>query len=389
MTLNSSAMSLSPKGQTIPVVISSCRNSNTYCPDMGQRDRAGQLIPVRKVIPRDNNIIQARSLPIITNYNMRSFLPKIDNFCKDVSERESDICFITEIWQTKESKSHQFKLEEMLHMKGIQYISTPRPTGQRGGGAAIAVSLSKFRITKINVCIPNSVEAVWGILKPVQPSGPITEIICCCFYSRPQAKKNMKLIDHLTVNFQSLLTSHPRAGVILSGDRNLIDIPLLLSIDPSFRQIVKLPTRGPKILDVIVTNLASFYNDPQILPAIKPDNPCKGVPSDHSGVIATPNRAAGKPPIRQKETKQIRPISESGLQLFGQYFVKQSWEFLDNFENPTEMAENFESVISAYTDNFFPPKTIFVTPYDKPYFTEELRKMKCQRQRYYRTNGKN
>ena len=71
-------------------------------------------------------------------------------------ERETDIGFLTEVWEKKENKKHQFKLEEMLEMSGVKYISTPRPGAQRGGGAAIAVRTGKFSITKLNIPMPRS-----------------------------------------------------------------------------------------------------------------------------------------------------------------------------------------------------------------------------------------
>ena len=93
----------------------------------------------RKTIRRDNKTVQALTLPKMSNYNMRALFSKIGNFSLDMQERESDISFLTEVWQKKENKKHQFKLEEMFELSGIKYISIPRPGAQRGGGAAIAV----------------------------------------------------------------------------------------------------------------------------------------------------------------------------------------------------------------------------------------------------------
>ena len=71
-----------------------------------------------------------------------------------MEERESDAVFLTEVWEKLENKKHQSKLEEMLELNGIKYISTPRPGAQRGGGAAI--------VSKLNIASPKSVEVVWG-----------------------------------------------------------------------------------------------------------------------------------------------------------------------------------------------------------------------------------
>ena len=155
---------------------------------------------------------------------MRTLFPKIGNFSIDMHERETDLSFLTEVWQKKENKKHQFKLEELLELSGIKYISTPRPWAQRGGGAAIAVRQDKFSISKLNIPLPRTVEVVWGLVKPKVVTGKISKIIVCCFYSPPKSRKNSVLVDHLTVTLQSLLNIHTDAGVIICGDRKSIDI---------------------------------------------------------------------------------------------------------------------------------------------------------------------
>ena len=232
--------------------------------------------------------MQALSLPKISNYNMPSLIPKISNFSVDMDERAVDIAFLTEVWEKLENKKHQSKLEQLLEIEGVKYISTPRPGAKRGGGAAIAVRLDKFLITKLNILIPNGLEVVWGLLKPKEISGQITKIISCCFYSPPRSKKRSALVDHITLTLQNLLSIHPNAGILISGDRNSLEIPTLLNIEPSLRQLVKQPTKGFKILDIIISNLQRFYDEPVIVPPIQPDNLNKGSPSDHNGVFVTP-----------------------------------------------------------------------------------------------------
>ena len=180
---------------------------------------------------------------------------KTTNLSLDVNERESDLIFLTEVWEKRENKKHQNKLIEMFELSGIKYISTPRPGTKRGGGAAIAIRQQNFTLSKLNIPLPSSVEVVWGLLKPKNITGKLSKFIVCCFYSPPRSRKKNILVDHLTLTLQSLLNVHPGAGIIISGDRNDLSIPSLLSIDPSLRQIVQHGTRGQKILDVIITNL--------------------------------------------------------------------------------------------------------------------------------------
>ena len=318
---------------------------------------------------------------------MRALFPKIGNFSIDMQERESDISFLTEVWQKKENKKHQFKLEEMFELSNIKYISTPRPGAQRGGGAAIAVRQDKFSISKLNIPLPRAVEVVWGLLKPKVVTGNISTIIVCCFYSPPKSRKNNELIDHLTLTLQSLLNTHTNAGVIICGDRNSIDISTLLSIDPSLRQTVTRPTRGFKILDVIVTNLARYFNEPTIIPPIIPDRPGHGVPSDHSGVEATPNTNQGQPAVRQKIRKEIRPLPESLLETFDIKLAAENFEMLRQL--PVQnMVDTFQNMTDKLLSETFPIKKITISPDDRPWFNENLRKLKRLRQREYSKHGR-
>ena len=126
---------------------------------------------------------------------------------------------------------------------------------KRGGGAAIATNLKYFSMKKCNVVIPYGLETVWGISRPKFPSREICQIICCAFYSPPQAGKNKNLLDHLTTTLQSLLSNFPRSAVLISGDKNSVEISDLLSVDASLSQVVNKPTRKTKILDIIIMNI--------------------------------------------------------------------------------------------------------------------------------------
>ena len=72
-----------------------------------------RLPPVRRRIRRDNKVLQAASLPKISNYNMRSLMPKILNFGTDMEDRNCSISFLTEVWEKSENKKHQFKIQEL------------------------------------------------------------------------------------------------------------------------------------------------------------------------------------------------------------------------------------------------------------------------------------
>ena len=187
-------------------------------------------------------------------------------------------------------------------------------------------------------------EVVWGLLKPKVVTGKISKIIVCSFYSPPRSKKNPTLIDHLTVTLQFLLKTHSAAGVIISGDRNSIEVSALLSIDPTLRQIVKVPTRGLKTLDVIITNLDRYYSDAVVIPPIIPDNYGHGVPSDHMGIIATPNISSSQATHRTRIRKKIRPIPESLLLSFEHRLRNESFFFTQNM-TVFDMVQSFQDTM--------------------------------------------
>jgi hypothetical protein len=122
--------------------------------------------PARKVVRRDEGLVQALTLPAITVYNMRSMWPKIGNMAEDITMRNTDLCFLTEVWEKKESKRHQHSIEEIMEMKDIKYISTPRPGGRRGGGVGIAYSEKHFQVSKLNIEVKKPLECLFGLSNP-------------------------------------------------------------------------------------------------------------------------------------------------------------------------------------------------------------------------------
>ena len=92
-----------------------------------------QRTPVRRTVQRSNKLVDALSAPRISLYNVRSAWSKWDSIAEDIHMRATDISILTEVWQKTENKRHQKLIESMLEMKGIKYVSTPRPGAKRGG----------------------------------------------------------------------------------------------------------------------------------------------------------------------------------------------------------------------------------------------------------------
>ena len=273
-------------------------------------------------------------------------------------------------------------------MKGISYISTPRPGLKRGGGSAIAACPTKFSLVKLHIDIPNSLEVVWGLLSPKEIIGKVKKIILCSFYSPPRSRKKTSLIDHILTVLNKLRTEHPDAATIIAGDKNDLDEGDILAFDPSFIQIVKRNTRNEKILSVIITDLQRFYIEPKIVAPIAVDNPGKGVPSDHNGVLAIPVNNQVLNRSTSKEIRFVRPLSESSINQFRQSVSSINWPFMIEGMSSSAMVDSYQKITSDLTEIHFPLKRITITPYDKPWVTEELKLLRRRRQRLYRKEGR-
>ena len=127
-------------------------------------------------------------------------------------------------------------------------------------------------VTQLFPPTPKNVEVCWCLLKFKKPNSSLKSILLCCFYSPPNSRKQSILIDHISEVYYKNKTS--ASGFICCGDRNDIKIEKFLEISDSFRQIVTKPTYGNnKVLDICITDLGSYYCEPQVRQPIISENP--------------------------------------------------------------------------------------------------------------------
>ena len=231
----------------------------------------------------------ALSLPTIATYNLRSLLPKVNSLKTDILERQIDIAFLQEIWEDSENSNFQEEIEKMYQLNNLKYASSPRPKVQYKtkrnaayGGTAVIVNTCRFTFKNLNINAPRGLEVIWGIVKPKFETSKFKSFIICSFYSPPIERKNTRLADHITSTLHMLCSQYPDSALILGADVNSMNISPILNCGLKLRQIVDKPTRGKKILDVIITNLGGYYKSPEIAPPIEPDDASSGVPSDHA-----------------------------------------------------------------------------------------------------------
>ena len=336
--------------------------------------------------PKIDKITCALNLPAVATYNCRSIFPKLGNLKTDLKEREIDVGFMVEVWEKSENKNHQMEIERMLEMDGLKYISTARPSGW--GGAAIIVNQERYSLEKMNIFIPHNLEIIWGLLKPKSAEAKFKKIFLCSYYSPPNSRKNSKLTDHIVSTLQMLNTLHPDSPIIIGADKNSMDIRPILNCGLRLKQIVDLPTRQGKILDILIMNIPQFYNSPVIIPPVPCDDPTAGVPSDHSVPVCYPHTDRHNPPLRRYRTVTYRPLPDSSVRQFGQWIMSVDFSGIGDELPAAGHAKALENLLMDNLDKFCPEKKVKVGPQDKPFINSELKQLSRRRQREYTRRGK-
>ena len=369
--------------QPIPVVI------GVHPPQLHQQNHQTRA-PYRQTIRRDNRVVTALSLPNIMVTNHRSIFPKFNNLVDELLENDMHLGLHSEIWEDKEKAAHANTIEEALEVHGIQYISTPRPN-RRGGGAAITlISDSPFVLTKLDISVlsgDHSLEVCWGLLRPRTPTGHIKCIIVCAFYLPPYSKKKSALIEHISLNYFTLKSLHPDSAFICGGDKNDLNIQLLLDIDPSFRQIVSSPTYRQSVLDILVTDIGQYYEEPIIRPPVQPDNPATASPSDHKISFAKTKCSSLQPVKRETKSRTVRPLPDEALQGFAGWVQRESWQFVYDGTDTSDMVDRFNFIVNINLDHYCPTKTMKTTNLDGRICSAAVKQASRRKNREYEKHG--
>ena len=354
-----------------------------------RRDAPQVLIPIH----RNERIQKSASMPVIAVANVRSLLPKLNSFVEKIENEEIDITLVCEVWEKtgKKNRGFQAKVEEIMEMKGWKYISCgARPSGKRGGGAAILVNTSRFSLEKLDVHVPNNLEVQWGIVRQREmcPTSQFREYIVCSFYSAPNSRKHRKLLDHLVTTTHALMTRFPQAAVFLGGDRNSMPVAPLLAALPKFCQVVANNTHGEKILDVLVMSCPKLYAVPVVTPPVLPDNPRQAAPSDHRVPVARPLAGVQVPVVNVYKVKTSRPQPDSKVREFMRWIHEETWDSLPADGSPTEVVKEYERMLHEQVEALFPEKKVRITRKDKAWITAELKALDRKKMMEWRKKGK-
>ena len=296
----------------------------------------------------------------------------------------------SEIWEVKENKTHQNKIEEALEIEGLQYISNPRPD-RKGGGAAISLLAGSFTLTRLDSIVPKNLEVVWGIVRPKVPTQEFKGIIVCSFYSAPHNRRKTQLIQHIAINHGELKARYKDCYFLCGGDKNDLNIQYILDISQSLHMHNTKPTHGTKNIDILVSDMVHMYSQSVIIPNVLTDipdgQPGGGKRSDHPIVYCEPRSDCFKKPARQVEIKKTRRMDDRRKTELANWIQQESWEEVFDGNSASGMAVKLIEVVERNIDKICPIEEVKISQFEGKITSLALQKLTRQKKREYTKNG--
>ena len=156
----------------------------------------------------------------------------------------------------------------------------------------------------------------------------------------------------------------------------------------SLQQVCGVPTRQGATLELIITDLHTFYHPPTCLPPLKVDQGVNGKDSDH-GILVWAPKASSKFKVEREKRKVVtRPLPQAQINRFCAEFTKHKWLEVIEAKDANEKVENFHKYMRDLLDKYFPEKTVNVTNLDKEWLSPGLKLLLRQAQRELFKNGR-
>ena len=323
------------------------------------------------------------------NLNPNSAMNKLEELKTFIEEQSIDIGFISES-HDRENK----KLEDHFVLENYKVVSNIHQRDGKGGRPALIVNTDNYHVEDITntlISIPWGVEVTWAIITPktVATDSLVQKIVLGAIYSKPNSKKKTATLDHIAETYNFLNAKFGRGLYwIMAGDTNDMKLDMILNLHPSLKSVVTQPTRlnPDKILDNIITDLSSFYQSPECLPPLDADEGSGGKPSDHKIVVMEPINAINNKSARITRNIVVRPLKQSGIDLFKHWLNDQLWTEVLETKTVDEKAEVFQNMLLTKLNEVLPIKTKKVSSVDQPFCTDEMKRLKRLKCREYRKN---
>ena len=331
--------------------------------------------------------IQSSPLPLCMMLNARSIYNKCDNLKNLLYQICPDLLIISETWERQ-----RLTIDDILSSDQFKSISYKREkTGNRqpGGGCAIIYNERRFNVSKIDMLVPEGVEACWALFSPISitPHHRIKKLVVGSIYVSPRSQFKQETVEHIIENIHYLRSIYDNdVSFLVGGDLNRIDIEPILDSYGALRQAISVPTRKSATLENIITDLCTLYHPPTTLPPLQVDTGKKGKDGDHEVIIFAPMADNNFIKPRVKKSITIRPLPESGIREFGKEITSHDWREVLSEKNIDCKVNNFHSTLRSQLNKHFPEQTVKISTLDKKWMDPSLKVLHRQVQREFFKN---
>ena len=373
---NTNGCTVTPTYSSSNITSARMLGSNTPSTPVGNPPR---LLETRQEISNnlDSEPSRHNVFPNILLANIRSFgkgdKEKSSELDLVLKMNQIDVGVFTETWNTEDSiESLDFCDFTMFHL--IRKNCT-RPSG----GISIFVR-KDIPATRLKVNVPSHIETMYVSLRPKWLPRSVSNIIICGLYYPGSnslfAPNQSDIAGHMIETLQTFSNKYAKPLFIILGDfndLNFVDICETCNL----KQVVNVPTRGNRTLDLILTNVHNcFYNNPVTLPSIGN--------SDHLCVLYSPTNY-----IKQKDFKKkvmVRIFKKSGMIEFGAWVATFNWILLYRLQDVNDKVSYFSKITWLKIDEIFPLQKIIISSTDKEWMTPLIKKLISQRQAAHAAN---
>ena len=352
------------RNSLIPVVISACAHQIRI-----QKARTRNIMNLKGILFK-----KFYQIPFVLSTNVRSVTNKIDELHQVALLNRTDAICVTESWLKPNIPNSSVSLPNYNIFRKDR-IST------EGGGVCIFLN-SKFPCNCLLHCEIPDVESLWIQIRPNSLPRSASSIILCVVYHSTSNREpeNETLCNHICSNLDQLLTDHPNALIIVTGDFNPSSTGLKLkdlTHTNNLTQMVNFPTRDSGVLDWFFTNSPDFFTLSQ-LPKIGQ--------SDHYSVLARSSVASTKTNYTRKI--KTRDMRDSAWRPFGRWMIKKNWSNVYNAETCKEKFQAFMSNLHQAVDLYLPWRTTKVHDSDRPWIMKKLKLLIHKHQNAFTRFGK-
>ena len=136
-----------------------------------------------------------------------------------------------------------------------------------------------------------------------------------------------------------------------------------------------------------MTDIGQYYMEPIIRPAVQPDNPATASPSDHRIGFAKTKTCASQPVQRESSSHTVRPLPADAISGFASWVQHESWEFVYNGRDSSDMVSRFDFLVSLNLDHYCPTKVVKTTNLDGQISSVAVKQASRRNNREYSKNG--